>query len=59
MLEKKILGILISTGENLDIDYISSLVKQEKSVTLSILNKLVKENKVSGKRRFRYTNDNV
>jgi hypothetical protein len=53
MLEKKILGILISTGESMDIDYISSLVNQEKELTLSILNKLKKEGKVNGKRKFR------
>jgi hypothetical protein len=55
MLEKKILGILISTGENLDLDYISRLTNTEKIVTLNILKKLIKDKKVSGKRRFRYT----
>lgn len=45
MLEKKVLGLLITTGEGLTIEYICSLTNEKKDVILKVANKLVKKNK--------------
>jgi hypothetical protein len=45
MLKKKIIGLLISTGEELSISQISDLTNEKKEVLLIEANKLVKENK--------------
>ena len=46
MLKKKVIGIFLSTQESITIKDICSLTNEDKDVILSIVNTLIKENKI-------------